>query len=310
VLTWSTHFYLAALLDVYVGPKPAVVDHVRQQLLQDEERDKILRAIEDRRMGRSHVTGEYTGWLSHSGLDFKKGEPDLTAAIDSNRLLRALFDLMLGRRAKSRQLGHYTEVHDARCLVRSFLVEHGNLMSSMQKIGKVWWDGINPIITPGKPWISTALRENGSFLSVFESWLSSGEHLQHWLDSFEAETVLVNNPEGTNRVFSATVAAEVLKWAKVGRLNGDQLGSVTNALISSSRAVFSTRGGEQRSEISQTGLSKNARASACSPQECHGFPSCSSMTSRTKRCPAAWDSQLRARCPGVPQRRISVLGSG
>ena len=221
---WPPDFHLAALLDAYVGPKPVVPGYVRDQMLDSAEHAELSEAIEDKLEGGGRTTGNYHRWLSHSGLDFENQGDALLEAIESGQVHRALFDLMLGQRVKTLQLIHYKEVRTARALVEGFLDDFEEETSREFSTSYVWWEGLTPLHPPHDPWVSPALRNHPFFLPVFESWIKDSEYLQVWLEDFTAKTPLVNNPEATaDRVFSHTVAAEVLNWAKVGCLKGPSL---------------------------------------------------------------------------------------
>jgi hypothetical protein len=219
MLTWSTHLHSAALLDLWIGPKPVVVDYVRRQLMIVDEKQKIRSSIDRRKRGKGHKRNLYDMWLFYTGLDFENEGPDLTEAIENNDLRQAFFDLVLGQRVKAFQLCPYVEVYAARALIESFILDFDCCMVSPMPIDCLWWDGINANGIPPKPWVSVTLRDDDDFLPILESWHRDSEHLQTWLDSLEAETLLVNNPKEKNRVFSETTAVEVLKWAKVGHPN-------------------------------------------------------------------------------------------
>jgi hypothetical protein len=215
-MEWSTVLHLVALLDLYVAPKPRVTEHVRRLLLLEEEGRTIQNAIEDGMKGRKSMKNLYTVWLTFTGLEFKRARPTVNVAIEEGVLQRAMFDLMLGQRVRSFQLNYYTEIHEVRSWVRGFFDAWSKEMGPAPVVDTLWWDDINPSRTPHRRWISTELGEDGGFASIFKSWFHDGEHLQLWLDEFEAKTLLVNNPqEEENRVFSEETAAEVMKWAKV-----------------------------------------------------------------------------------------------
>jgi len=76
-MAYSKNLYLASLLDMWVGPKPVVVEHVRKQLLRGDEQEEIQQAIEETLRGELDPTCTYVAWLSHSGLDFKNKPPVL-----------------------------------------------------------------------------------------------------------------------------------------------------------------------------------------------------------------------------------------
>lgn len=219
LLMWPQDFHLSALLDEYASPKPEVAGFVRHQMLHNRESMDIDQAVDDQLEGESRKTGYYTRWLLHSGLDFDNPGPSLTEAITGGLVYRALFDLMLGQRVKTYQLDRYREVYAARVLVEGVFDECGEDISPDFSIYYIWWEGAISPILPREPWVSPRFRDHPGFLKAFETWLEDGRRLQDWLEDFSAKTVLVNNPEATtDRVFSETVAIEVLKWAKVGHL--------------------------------------------------------------------------------------------
>lgn len=216
---WSTDLYLVALLDEYVGSKPVVADYVREQLLREDERNAIGRAIDSRREGRADPDGQYDCWLRHSGIDFTDEERDLANAIAGGHLLRALFDLTLGRSIRTRMLNNYTEFREVRRAVRAvFFMAHQTI--SLPDLDRLWWDEAYISKTPEKRWISIPLKSHSAFLPILESWLKDSEYLQTWLTNYEAETPIVNNPRSTveKRAFSGSTAVELLKFVKVGVL--------------------------------------------------------------------------------------------
>lgn len=250
MLMWSTHLHSAALLDAWIGPKPIVVDYVRRQLLQEKEKDAIQESIGRKLKGEGLPNNLYDVWFLYTGLDFKKKEPDLMEAVENNRLLWAFFDLLLGQRVKAYRLCRYAEIYAARALIENFILDFGSRMMEPMEPEFLWWDGIDNNGAPPEPWISVKLRDDGDFLLVFERWRKDSEHLQTWLDTFGADTLLVNNPDSEDRVFSETNAIEILKWAEVRHLNIGWLMQLSDVFTSSIRVRFSTRGGGRRLNIS------------------------------------------------------------
>jgi hypothetical protein len=201
-----------------------VADFVRQQLVWDHEYEDILQSICDEQEDKEFKLRPYSHFLSCSGLDFTvKRDDALENAIDNDLLTHSLFDLVLGHRAKSFALSHYIDIHMARLKILSFLTKHQHKLSPKANINDIWWDQVSPHLMAPQEWISVELREDGAFLTLFESWLHDSNSLQAWLSNFEAETALVNNPEAENRVFSASTAMAALEWAKVGQLEVGQM---------------------------------------------------------------------------------------
>lgn len=219
----STDFYLLVLLDAYVGPTPSTADFVRKELLCDEQLEDIRSSIYDRIGRPGYTNGLYRAWLNHSGLDFENKSSTLIRFIEKGILQHALFDLMLGRRVKSLQLGYYSEVHQLRNLVGELVGECSDSLGGIQ-LNKLWWDGIDPLSTAHRPWVSPELRRDPGFIQILESWLSDSEWLQKWLDDFEAEAPVVNDPSSPDRIFSEKVATIVLGFAMVRSLGGCELG--------------------------------------------------------------------------------------
>lgn len=219
LMMWSTDFYSVALLDAYVAPTPVVADFVREQLLQEEERREILRAIRDKKERRDSTNTLYDVWLSYAGLDFNRQGPAINDVIKRGLLTRALFDLALGQSVKSFMMSRYTEIHSVRAMFLFFFDKWKDLISPAPDPQRLWWDGVYDGRVPDQRlWLPIELKNDTTFLLVLESWLSDGESLQSWLDSMEAETPLVNNPGDVCQVFSESVAVEIMKWAKVRRL--------------------------------------------------------------------------------------------
>jgi hypothetical protein len=225
VLTVNPQFYsflmscsfdlnLLALLDAYVGPTPVTSMLVRGQLLDEDGAEEVREAIKARIRGEEESPGLYSMWLNHSGLDFRNKALAIRDLVQEGVLQSYLFELKLGPRVKSFQLGHYSEVHEFRELFGEFV-----------GADKLWWDGINPTPTGHRPWVSMELRGDPSFLQIMESWLKDTGELQRWLDEFETRTSTVNNPGSENPVFSYKLAVEILNFGKVGHLaiQGDLL---------------------------------------------------------------------------------------
>lgn len=193
-----------------------VVDFVRQQLLQSEERFSIRSVIRARLRGESSPENIYDIWLSYSAIDVEKNQATFVDEDGLELLTHSLFDLLLGTVVKSFHLDHYSEIHAVRDAISSFIAKWSSSTFQRQEEHGLWWDGVSPQRSPSKPWISLELREDCRFFSLFEIWLEDGEQLQTWLGEFEAKTVLVNNPQDITRVFSEENATEVSSWAKVG----------------------------------------------------------------------------------------------
>lgn len=214
-MMWAADLYLVSLLDEYVGSKPFVAEHVRQQLLREEEENRIRQAIENRREGRDVINGPYECWLSYSGVNFTNYSPDLADAVAGGHLLHALFDIALGQTVKIQMLNQYTEVHEVRRSIEAFFIKYSDRMSAEADPDELWWDKAYIPQAISRRWISTALKSNESFLSVLESWVSDSGSLQAWLENLEATTPLVNNPESMDRVLSESAAVGIIKSAKV-----------------------------------------------------------------------------------------------
>jgi len=265
------------MLDEYVAPKPMVAGYVRRQLLCNGEESRIQAAILDAQGGQS-TTELYSTWLSYSGLDLTDAESPVIDAVVSNRLLlHTLFDLMLGERVKAFILNGYTEIHDVRASIQSFLTAWVDFMEPAADPRSPWWDGIERLLNPSRYWLSIRLRHHSDFSSVFRSWLDDSSHLQTWLARFEEETLLVNNPKDADRVFSESNAMEVMDWAKVSRFNTGQVRLCILWPCFSFRGAFLTRNGGLRLGTIQAGSSKSARSWVCLPRGPHGSHSFSSM---------------------------------
>jgi len=215
---WSTDLYLVTLLDEYVAPQTVVSDYVRKQLLRQEEENSIRQAIENRQEGQRDINDTYERWLWYSGIDFETQALNLRNIIARGDLLRALFDLTLDQSVRH-MLNHYTEFHEARRTIQLFFTKFANRISEGENPDGLWWDGAFVSQSPDKRWISVSLKNHSSFLPILESWLSDSDYLQSWLRDYEAETPLVNNPRGENRVFSESIAMGVLQFIKVRYLN-------------------------------------------------------------------------------------------
>lgn len=216
---WSTDLYIVALLDEYVAPKSVVAGYVRRQLLHVEEERRIKGIICERQNGRDHGGGLYHISLTHSGLEFDKEDPPLKVAIESGLLLHALFDLNLCHRVKIHMIKHYTEVHEVRAKMKLFFLDQSNSTPPTMELDQRWWDGISPKCLIQDPWMSTELKQRRWLVPLLESWLDDSEHLQSWLDHFEATTRIVNNPLDEDRVFPQCVAIRLMKTTKVRHLD-------------------------------------------------------------------------------------------
>jgi hypothetical protein len=304
-MTWSTDLHVVSWLDVYVAPKPTVARLVREQLLLDEERSEIERAIKGRTNWENGTNGLYEVYLSHTGLDSKSEDPLVREAIDGHLLRDALFDLTLGQRVKSFQLGHYyMEVHEIRQWIEDFVIKYRRKMTSASASSSLWWDGIYPSQPPRPRWISMQLREDPDFFPVLESWLSDSGHIQNWLSSFEKETRLVNSPRTEEgRVFSEMTAIEIMKWAKVRPPNKCQTSSISNIFASSFRENTWTICGRRDLRQSRIRSSNRARSSAYSAQECRDSPNFSSTTSPTKTL-LTRRTLIQLWSPAVPRKYI------
>lgn len=205
---------------------------VRNQLLTSSEADKILVAMERRAKGKEELKDKYGRWLSYSGIEPKSLEPTLDGKDGGRCLLFALFDLGLGQHYKLHALSCYTEIHTVREMVAAFFLRHGKIMSSRPDPDQLWWDGIGFDQTPHKPWTSAELKKDKHFLPLLQCWLEDGKHLQTWLSNFEKTTIIVNNPDSEERVFSRSVAIEVSRWAEVRFLARSRLGSAFDVFAS------------------------------------------------------------------------------
>ena len=221
-MQWSEDVYTVVLLDAYVGPTPAMAEFVRKQLLSDEEQDRIRHAIEGRIKRSTDIDDLYSKCLSRSGVDLTKNSLAVLSIIDQGILQRSLFDLMTAGRAKLFQLKGYSDVHEVRALTKYFLVKNHSAVERTD-LDELWWDEAYLTVTDHQPWLSVqGLRDPDStvtLIAIFESWLGDSERLQGWLDDFEKDTYIVNNPKGKNRVFSHEVALGIIDFAKVRCLN-------------------------------------------------------------------------------------------
>src|ERR1700753_377951 len=267
-MVWSEKLHLVSLLDLYVCPKPVVSEHVRQQLLRSPEVESIRSAIERKLKGEGSIDSLYSTWLSYSGISSSKNPSDLVSVIIRIIPQRALFDLMLGQRVKSFQLSCYSEVHEARALIVEFFAEYQTLMCPTPDLQRLWWDEIDPDRTSHTPWLSGVPRTDTDFLDVFDSWLGDSDHLQNWLDGFEAETKIVNNPRDRYPVFSEKNAIGTMDFAKVRYLSEflPRVHELTLGLFSF-RDAFWMDAEEKPSMQNRAGLLKNAMNLACSRQE-------------------------------------------
>lgn len=216
VLMWSSYIHTVALLHEYIAPKPKVAGFVRNQLVQDKEDGEISTAICRKRDGREDPGSIYSYWLSCSGFDFDSKNPDLQVVLGSKVLNKSLFDLMLGHRIKIFHLWNYSEAHWVRNVLDDFCRTWSKMMSPEPDLTNLWWDRFYLHISLHQRWLTTRLREDEDFPSIFKSWEEDSNHLQASMDAFEEKTLLVNNPDGDDRVLSEAVAIKALEWFQVG----------------------------------------------------------------------------------------------
>jgi hypothetical protein len=218
----SEDIFVVILLDAYLSPTPVMTEFVRKQLLNEEEEERIRDAIEGRMKNPADISGLYSKCLSRSGFVFAENSLAVLSLIKKGILQRALFDLMTAQRAKLFQLKGYSDVHEVRAIIKSFFVKNRSVVERTN-LDKLWWDEADLTVMNRQPWVSAEVRHDPDFmlrfLPVFDSWLSDSDGLQRWLDDFEEYTTIVNNPKSQNRVFSQTVALEILDFAKVRYLN-------------------------------------------------------------------------------------------
>ena len=131
----------------------------------------------------------------HTSLCFEDDSFSLTDSSTKNLLLCSLFTLRLGHLVSSVQLNCYEEVHEVRAAISSFITKWSSQMTQAQDKSKLWWDEILIIKAPAIRWLSTKLREDKGFLPILDSWLHAGQHLQAWLEDFEAKMEIVDNPQ-------------------------------------------------------------------------------------------------------------------
>lgn len=211
---FSKKIHLASLVDLYVCPKPVVAELVHKQLLRDDQVESIRKAIESSLKGEGVSREPYSTWLAYSGITHGKHPSRLAPVVTQGILQRALFDLTLGHQVKSLQLHRYSEVHEVRSFIEGFFLEFGSDMAASHPKG-LWWDGPTLAETPHSPWISERLWRDPDFFKLFDSWLADSDHLQGFLDNFEATTNTVNNPGDSSPVFSEDYAAEIVHFSQV-----------------------------------------------------------------------------------------------
>ena len=210
----SKELYLVALLDEYIGPTPVMAEFVRAQLLSEVQMERIREAVEDKVKGESNFEGPYQTLLEHSGFCVMKNPSHAVSVIERGIIHNALFDLMTARRVKLLQTKGYSDVHEARALIKLFFVKNQEFLEDAN-LDRLWWDEAESIETDHKPWTHEELRQNPKFVLVVESWLKDSELLQTFLDRFEGDTPVVNNPRSENRVFSHEIAVHTIAFSEV-----------------------------------------------------------------------------------------------
>jgi len=214
LMEWSTDLHLVSLLQQYLVTPPRVTPFVRGQLKTTEENDNIEAALRQVMKLRRRVETPYDTLLNHTCLDWRNQR---LVGLVSQDLPPAMFDLMLGNKARRFLLNAYTDVHNIRRRIQKFvellLADGVRARPSVQ----LWWDGVTEDAVPHGRWVSKSLAEDKDFEVLLESWLEDNRALQTWLQQYEETTPLVNNwDQPTGRVFSEEVAIEVMKFAKVG----------------------------------------------------------------------------------------------
>jgi len=214
LMEWSTDLHLVSLLQKYLVTPPRVTPLVRGQLKTVDDSDDIEVALCRVTNLCRIVDTPYDALLNHTCLDWS--DQWLVAQV-SSALPSAMFDLMLGNKARRFLLNGYTDVHNIRRRIQKFvelLVDGGRARPPPVQL---WWDGLTEDAVPHGRWISKRLAEDKDFEMLLESWLEDNRALQTWLQQYEETTPLVNNwDQPTGRVFSEEVAIEVMKFAKVG----------------------------------------------------------------------------------------------
>jgi len=203
------------LLNLYLGPEPKVASFVREQLITDEEESTIQKAVGNAAKGKIRLNSIYDRYLAHTSLNLQR----VLEEVGMETVVGVMFDLNLGDRVRRLQLNRFSDVHEVRELVEGFVSNRRGGAVGSYAMGSIWWDGVDPLMTPHARWISVNLEEDRDFSSVFGKWLEDSEVLQDWLDKLGESPAVVNNGEsGRDPVFCAKVAFQVMELAKVRSL--------------------------------------------------------------------------------------------
>jgi hypothetical protein len=213
-MEWSTALNRVVWLNLYLGPEPEVAKFVRKQLITDGEEATIVKAIRSAAEGNRKLESIYDGYLMRTNLNLE----EVLSEVGMEALVGVVFDLNLGERVKKLQLNRFTDVHEARELVEGFVLKWRGGPIGSYAMGSIWWDGIHPLTTPHRRWISANLEGDPDFWEVFRRWLDDNDALQSWLERLGESQTLVNNGEsGEGPVFSAEVAFKIMDLAEVRR---------------------------------------------------------------------------------------------
>lgn len=273
-MEWSTLLNRVALLNIYIGPEAEVSTLVRHQLMTDSDEAQIMEAVTVALNKDQKLENVYDAYLLSTSLDIAH----VVAKVGIQPLVEAMFDLNLGDWVKRLQLSDFRDLHEARDVVEKFVLR----WTTHTVQGRIWWDIIDPSMTPRPSWISRALEEDPGFYEVFGRWQAESDELQRWLDGLERSPAMVNNPaSGMDVVYSADVALGIIGLAEV-RCSDTWKNWVADAKCRCRGALW-TCAGETTFPTDPPGFSRNARLWAYSKQGCPGFHNSSSINCPRKR---------------------------
>jgi hypothetical protein len=213
LMEFSPQFHVAGLLHEYLEQDTFVPGFVREQLITNEQKDKITEALRKVRKEWRSLDTNYDRFANFSSLDwYDENEVDQVTPM----IRRAMFDLMLGDETRRIHLNRYQEVHTVRDLIHAFFVGHIKFLHPRCEQESLWWDEIQPDNSPRKPWVSPDVAGNVNFSKLVFSWSTDSSQLQQWLRDYEQKGILKNNRlEGDVGVFSGDSAAAIVGFAKV-----------------------------------------------------------------------------------------------
>lgn len=257
-MEWSDELYVVSLMEKYVAPEPHVADFVRRQLITQDDTDEITVALRHVTKGWRTLSTPYDTFVNYTCLDW---QDQMLVDQVFEELPSAMFDLTLGIRVRSVLLIQYSELHNVRNWIQSFISAWTSEAKPRCTGAELWWDVVRSDVTTHSRWISTSLREHEDFDKVIWSWIQDSEYLQSSLQQYELSTILANNwGKEEGRVISEETAMQVIRFWEVRPLNLYQVNvlirfqSQGKLLDNRRRDEFGPKLVQSRDECEQLGL--------------------------------------------------------